>query len=165
VTEVVDDSERRSAIMRCVKSVDTFPERKVRSLVHAMGFRFRLHRQDLPGKPDLVFPSRHKVVFVHGCFWHGHGCKRGARVPRANREYWECKIAANVARDSDHQVRLRSMDWTNLVVWECELRDLDELRRKLAAFLTCSSEEEAPHPAAACPTQTATGEQHQLPAD
>src|SRR5690349_582275 len=100
--------ELRSRIMRAVKGVDTAPEMVVRSLAHRMGYRFRLHRKDLPGKPDLVFPKFHKVVFVHGCFWHGHECARGARVPKANAQYWRAKITRNSLRDADNIAALRA---------------------------------------------------------
>ena len=135
MSDVVSETERRSAIMRCVKSTDTSPERVVRSTAHRLGFRFRLRRRDLPGKPDLVFASRRKVIFVHGCFWHGHDCKRGARVPNTHREYWQGKIAANVRRDADHVAQLEMLGWRCLVVWECELRDLPLLAERLTAFL------------------------------
>src|SRR5579863_2115314 len=91
--------EQRSRIMGAVKGSDTAPEMMVRRMAHRMGYRFRLHRKDLPGKPDLVFPGLRKVVFVHGCFWHGHDCTRGARVPIRNRDYWTAKIARNRERD------------------------------------------------------------------
>jgi DNA mismatch endonuclease (patch repair protein) len=114
--------ELRSRIMRAVKATDTSPEMTVRRLVHAMGYRFRLHREDLPGKPDLVFPGLRKVIFVHGCFWHGHACSRGARMPVRNREYWSAKIARNVARDRAELRRLRRLGWKCLVLWECQIR-------------------------------------------
>src|SRR5205814_5907334 len=91
--------EQRSRIMRAVKGRDTAPEMTVRRIVHGMGYRYRLHRKDLPGKPDLVFPRDHKVIFVHGCFWHGHDCQRGARAPKMNADYWSTKIARNRNRD------------------------------------------------------------------
>ena len=90
----------RSEVMARVKGKDTRPERAVRSLLHAMGYRFRLHRRDLPGSPDIVLPGRSAVIFVHGCFWHGHGCKRGSRAPKSNADYWTRKLAGNVARDA-----------------------------------------------------------------
>jgi DNA mismatch endonuclease (patch repair protein) len=135
VNNTVSETERRSAIMRQVKSLDTTPERTVRSMLHKLGFRYRLHRKDLPGKPDLVFPSRRKIVFVHGCFWHGHTCKRGARVPHTHREYWERKIAANSRRDAENLAQLEMAGWQPMVVWECELRDLPALQAKLTDFL------------------------------
>lgn len=128
----VFDPEKRSAVMRAVKSRDTTPELKVRRAAHALGLRFRLGRTDLPGKPDLVFPGRRTALFVHGCFWHGHDCPRGARVPQANRAYWTAKIARNVARDAAAQKALRGLDWTPAVIWECETKDADRLARLIA---------------------------------
>jgi len=115
-------SAERSRIMRAVRSVNTRPEMTVRRLLHAMGYRYRLHRRDLPGAPDIVFPGRRKLIFVHGCFWHGHDCARGARAPAANADYWRSKIARNVARDADHLAALRLAGWDVLIVWECQLK-------------------------------------------
>jgi len=115
-------SEKRSWIMSRVREKNTSPEFKVRSLVHRLGYRFRLHRKDLPGKPDLVFPSRKKIIFVHGCFWHGHDCARGNRSPKTNTEYWVEKIRRNTERDACHQAELKAIGWDVLVVWECELK-------------------------------------------
>lgn len=129
------ENERRSRTMRAVKGADTAPELTVRRLAHRLGYRFRLHRRDLPGCPDLVFPARRKVVFVHGCFWHGHDCRRGARTPSANRDYWVNKIARNVERDSRSVGRLTQMGWSALTLWECQLRDLVALERRLQTFL------------------------------
>jgi DNA mismatch endonuclease (patch repair protein) len=128
----VFDPEKRSAVMRAVKSRDTTPELKVRRAAHALGLRFRLGRNDLPGKPDLVFPSRRAALFVHGCFWHGHDCARGARMPQTNRAYWQAKIARNIARDGTSLVSLRELGWKPAVIWECEIRDA----RKLARLIT-----------------------------
>ena len=125
----------RSRIMRAVKSCDTKPEMKVRRLIHSLGFRYRLHRSDLPGKPDLVFSSRKKIIFVHGCFWHGHDCKRGARIPEANRDYWLRKISHNVERDAKHRIDLERMGWRNFVIWECETKDLQALAKRIQDFL------------------------------
>jgi DNA mismatch endonuclease (patch repair protein) len=127
--------ELRSRIMRAVKATDTSPEMTVRRLVHAMGYRYRLHREGLPGKPDLVFPRLRKVIFVHGCFWHGHNCPRGARMPVRNKQYWEAKIARNVARDKRELRRLRSLGWKCLVIWECQIRDLQRMRSTILRFL------------------------------
>ena len=127
--------ELRSRIMRAVKSTDTNPELIVRSLAHRMGFRFRLHRKDLPGKPDLVFPGMHKAIFVHGCFWHGHDCPRGARIPKTNRSYWVKKIAKNQKRDRANSKALTGRGWKIAVFWECELRDEKRLSRRLCRFL------------------------------
>ena len=129
------DAETRSRTMRAVKSKNTAPEMKVRRLAHALGHRFRLHRKDLPGAPDLVFPKSRKAIFVHGCFWHGHTCARGSRMPKANADYWLAKILRNKNRDQDVQTRLKAMNWNVLVIWECELRDDMELKCRLSAFL------------------------------
>lgn len=121
--------------MRAVKGQDTKPELSVRRLAHGMGYRFRLHRKDLPGKPDLVFPRLQKVVFVHGCFWHGHDCARGARVPVQNRPYWIQKIARNKDRDQFARKALTALGWKVSVLWECEIRDQERTVRQLCAFL------------------------------
>ncbi len=127
----------RSDIMRAVKSADTKPEMIVRRLVYAMGYRYRLHRKDLPGKPDLVFGPRRKAIFVNGCFWHGHDCVRGAREPKANAEYWRAKIARNVERDTANKIALKAAGWSVLTVWECQTkaRDRADLEHKLHGFL------------------------------
>jgi DNA mismatch endonuclease (patch repair protein) len=127
----VFDAEKRSAVMRAVKSRDTGPELKVRRAAHALGLRFRLGRDDLPGKPDLVFPGRRIALFVHGCFWHGHDCPRGARIPQANRAYWLAKIGRNVARDKASLSALRKLGWKPAVIWECETADAAHLSRCL----------------------------------
>ncbi|WP_425909754.1 very short patch repair endonuclease [Nitrobacter sp. TKz-YC02] len=132
-------SPERSAAMRAVRSRDTAPELFVRRMVHRLGYRFRLHRKDLPGNPDIVFPSRRKVIFVHGCFWHGHNCKRGAREPKANADYWRAKIGRNRLRDSASVKALRAAGWTPLVVWECELRVPDKLKAKITRFLAIAA--------------------------
>jgi len=128
-------SELRSRIMRAVKATDTAPEMAVRSLVHRMGFRFRLHRKDLPGKPDLVFPRFRKVIFVHGCFWHGHHCARGARMPKTNAQYWRGKISRNALRDTANAAALRKLGWRVAVIWECELKTPQRIEQRLAKFL------------------------------
>jgi DNA mismatch endonuclease (patch repair protein) len=128
-------SELRSRTMRAVKSCNTVPELFVRSLAHRMGYRFRLHRDNLPGKPDLVFPKFQKVIFVHGCFWHGHGCVRGARVPKGNREYWLKKISGNRIRDQKNLARLTTAGWKAWVIWECDLRNERKLKAQLTKFL------------------------------
>lgn len=126
---------QRSWIMRQVRSQHTKPELLVRSLVHRLGYRFRLYRRELPGAPDLVFPARAKVIFVHGCFWHGHSCKRGARLPKANAAYWREKITRNRKRDQRHQRQLRQLGWSALVLWECQLREQQKLVHRLRHFL------------------------------
>jgi DNA mismatch endonuclease, patch repair protein len=130
-----ETSEARSRIMRAVKSNDTAPEIIVRRMIHAMGYRFRLHRRDLPGKPDLAFPRLRKVIFVNGCFWHGHNCPRGARAPKTNKAYWSAKIARNRVRDAANDAKLKSAGWRAATIWECELRDLTRVQVRLAVFL------------------------------
>jgi DNA mismatch endonuclease (patch repair protein) len=125
----------RSRVMRAVKSRDTTPERIVRTLVSRLGYRFRLIRADLPGKPDLTFPKFRSVVFVHGCFWHGHSCGRGARVPRTNVEYWVRKISGNRTRDAKVRAELQKTGWRVLTIWECQLKREAALERRIASFL------------------------------
>ena len=129
----------RSDIMRAVRSTDTQPELIVRRIAHRLGFRFRLHRKDLPGSPDLVFPRLQKIIFVHGCFWHGHDCKRGARTPKQNRPYWTAKIARNAARDREVIGQLETNGWRTLVIWECEIRDAERLAAQIRRFLSGSA--------------------------
>jgi DNA mismatch endonuclease (patch repair protein) len=131
----MESPEVRRRTMQAVKSKDTAPELLIRSLAHQMGYRFRLHRKDLPGKPDLAFPGRRKVIFVHGCFWHGHDCARGARVPKSNRDYWTAKIARNRERDRNACASLASSGWTSLIVWECDLGNEKELKARVRKFL------------------------------
>lgn len=121
--------------MRRVKGRDTAPELRLRKLLTGMGARYRLHRADLPGKPDIVFPGRRLAIFVHGCFWHGHDCARGARVPKANRAYWTAKIAANRGRDMAARVALEAMGWRAEVVWECELKGLAALAERARSWV------------------------------
>lgn len=130
-----EDPETRSRTMRAVKGRNTAPELAVRHMVFALGYRYRLYRKDLPGKPDLTFPQLHKVIFVHGCFWHGHNCARGARTPSHNREYWMRKIAGNAARDKRTLADLQKLGWKTHVVWECELKDPSRLEKDLKHFL------------------------------
>lgn len=119
--------------MALVRSHNTKPEIAVRKALHAGGYRFRLHRNDLPGKPDLVLPKYNIAIFVHGCFWHGHHCKRGNRIPSTNREYWLSKIGRNVARDRESIANLQRLGWETRVLWECELTEgIDTLLAELA---------------------------------
>lgn len=120
--------------MRAVKSAGTGPERALRSALHAEGFRFRLHRKDLPGTPDIVFPATRLAVFVHGCFWHGHDCARGARIPKTNTEYWLAKIARNRARDAAAQQALEAQGWRVVVAWECAIKSGEALSVVRAAL-------------------------------
>ncbi len=126
-------TEQRSAVMRRVKGRDTGPELAVRQALRAAGIGYRLGGAGLPGRPDLVMKGRRTVVFVHGCFWHGHDCRRGARAPRANAAYWSAKIARNRARDAAAEAALRAAGWRVLTVWECALREPGFADRLVAA--------------------------------
>jgi DNA mismatch endonuclease (patch repair protein) len=127
--------EKRSQIMSAIKGKDTKPEIRVRKLLHAMGYRFRLHEKYLPGKPDIVLPKYKKVVFVHGCFWHGHkGCKR-ATTPKTRTDFWRDKIDKNKERDRKCVRRLRAEGYGALTVWECEMKNLDKLSNRLERYL------------------------------
>jgi DNA mismatch endonuclease (patch repair protein) len=131
----VFSKEKRSWIMSRVKGCDTKPERLIRSLVHRMGFRFRVHRRALPGNPDIVLPRHRKVIFVHGCFWHGHKrCPRSKR-PTTNKSFWERKLDGNIERDKRFRTELQRMGWKVLVVWQCETRNQETLLGKLGRFL------------------------------
>jgi DNA mismatch endonuclease, patch repair protein len=132
---ITPPSEARRRIMRAIKSRDTQPELIVRSLAHRMGYRFRLCRKDLPGCPDLVFPRLRKVVFVHGCFWHGHDCGQGVRIPAKNRAYWKKKITRNWKRDKAAEVALGALGWESSVFWECQLKEPKRVIRELRSFL------------------------------
>ncbi len=123
--------------MRAVRSKDTTPEMIVRRLVHGLSYRYRLHRKDLPGTPDIVLGPRWKAIFVNGCFWHGHDCARGAREPKANADYWRAKIRRNVERDARSVAALRDSGWDVLTVWECQTKagDRDKLEQTLRTFL------------------------------
>ena len=127
--------EVRSRIMAQVKSKGMKPEMQVRRLLHGLGYRYRLHRKDLPGRPDLVFQSRRKVVFVNGCFWHKHAeCPR-VRIPASNRDYWLAKLERNRARDERNLAILREGNWMVMTVWECQLKDLQAVTESLTQFL------------------------------
>jgi len=128
-------SEQRSYCMSRIRGRDTKPEIVVRKLVHALGYRFRLHRRDLPGVPDLVLPKHRKLIFVHGCFWHMHSCRYGSVVPKTNAEFWAHKRQGNVARDQRNVRQLRRDGWRVRVIWECETREPDKLLPRLARFL------------------------------
>ncbi len=126
--------ERRSSIMSRIRSKNTVPELAVRTLVHGMGYRFRIHRRDLPGSPDLVFPSRRKVIFVHGCFWHRHRKCALSRIPKSRVDFWTAKLNANAERDIANIQTLRKADWKVLVVWECQIGGFD-LGKRITTFL------------------------------
>ncbi|QQG35169.1 MAG: DNA mismatch endonuclease Vsr [Micavibrio aeruginosavorus] len=126
--------EQRRRIMQSVKAADTGPEWTVRHLLFAAGYRYRLHRRDLPGSPDIVFPGRKKAIFVHGCFWHGHNCPKG-KAPKSRGEYWMPKLDANRARDEKALRHLQALGWDVLVIWQCEMSDKDELFNRLIDFV------------------------------
>ncbi|HRD45234.1 MAG TPA: DNA mismatch endonuclease Vsr [Caulobacter sp.] len=127
--------EKRSAVMRRVKGRDTGPEMTVRRLLTKLGARYRLHRKDLPGNPDIVMPGRRLAIFIHGCFWHGHDCARGARVPKQNRDYWLAKVGRNRARDTASEAALRQAGWRVETLWECEMKDEAALEARLRGLL------------------------------
>lgn len=131
----VHTPEQRSRNMAAIRGKDTGPERTVRSLVHGLGFRFRLHAKDLPGTPDMVFRSARKVIFVHGCFWHRHDCPLGSVQCRSNAEFWQRKFESNVRRDRRNLDELRALGWDALIVWECWLKNPAATRRRVMAFL------------------------------
>jgi DNA mismatch endonuclease (patch repair protein) len=130
--------EKRSAVMRRVKGKDTAPEIVVRRLIWRLGGRYRLHAASLPGKPDIVLPGRRLAIFVHGCFWHGHDCARGARVPKANRDYWLGKVARNRARDAASCAALTAAGWRVETIWECDLKDRAALEARVEAWLAAT---------------------------
>ena len=127
--------EKRSSVMRSIKGKDTKPELVVRSIAHRLGYRFRLHRASMPGRPDLVFVGRRKVVFVHGCFWHGHATCRDGRMQKSNTEYWTQKISGNQRRDARSIKKLRSQGWSVMTVWECQTEKPESLANRLKRFL------------------------------
>lgn len=129
------DKEARSRLMGRIRGKDTKPEMLVRRVAHGLGFRFRLHRRDLPGSPDLAFPGRRKAVFVHGCYWHRHAGCRYCYAPKSNVDFWEAKFAANQARDQKALEDLRSQGWDTLVIWECEAKDSNLVASRLSAHL------------------------------
>jgi DNA mismatch endonuclease (patch repair protein) len=132
----VHTKKQRSYNMSQIHSKDTRPEIVVRSMVHRMGYRYRLHKKELPGKPDLVLARHRKIIFVHGCFWHMHNCRYGKVVPQTNVKFWQKKRLGNVARDKRNIRKLRTAGWKVLVVWECQARDTRQLIKKLESFLT-----------------------------
>lgn len=126
--------ESRSALMARIGGKDTAPELELRRLLHSAGYRFRLHRRDLPGTPDLVFPSRRKVVFVNGCFWHAHGCRIG-RPPKSRPEFWLPKLERNRSKDRRDRQALRRAGWESLTVWQCQMKPMDRMMTRLISFL------------------------------
>lgn len=131
--------EQRSENMRRIRSKDTKPERAVRSMLHRMGYRFRLHRKDLPGTPDIVLPKYRTVIFVHGCYWHRHrdkSCRAGKYMPKTNTEFYKAKFKGNVQRDRRNRKTLQRQGWKVIVIWQCETSDSEELERLLESLLT-----------------------------
>ena len=128
-------SASRSKNMSAIKSKNTKPEVEVRKLLHSMGFRFRLHKKDLPGSPDIVLPKYKTVIFVHGCFWHRHQNCKYASNPKTRREFWEKKFKENIERDKKNQEKLKNLGWKTKIVWECEIKKQDKLIKKLEDFL------------------------------
>jgi DNA mismatch endonuclease (patch repair protein) len=126
--------EQRRRIMQSVGTRDTGPELKVRRLLFSLGYRYRLNAKKLPGRPDIVFPGRMKAIFVHGCFWHGHGCRKG-RAPKSRIEYWKPKLKNNRRRDLAQSRALKTLGWSVLVIWQCETNDPEDLGARLVAFL------------------------------
>lgn len=127
--------EQRSKNMARVKNKNTVPELTVRKILYRLGFRFRLHRRDLPGNPDIVLPRHKKIIFVHGCFWHGHSCPKGKR-PSTRQEFWDPKLDRNIERDRNNISELQKSGWKVLVIWECEIKDLQKLEKTLLDFVT-----------------------------
>lgn len=131
----VHSAEQRSRNMAAIKGRDTAPEMFVRRMLHGFGFRYSLHKKGLPGRPDLVFPARKKIIFVHGCYWHMHDCRWGCVIPATRTEFWQAKRTGNVRRDRAVHEALVSLGWEVLVVWECQIRDLPSLTDRLIGFL------------------------------
>ena len=124
-------SEQRSRNMSAIKSKNTKPEIKVRKVLHSMGYRFRLHSKNLPGSPDIVLPKFKTVIFVHGCFWHRHENCKYASTPKIRQEFWNKKFKENIKRDSEIQVKIKNLDWRSVVIWECETKNIENLRDKI----------------------------------
>lgn len=127
--------EQRRRNMAAIKGKNTKPEMVVRRLVHSLGYRYRLHREDLPGKPDLVFPSRRKIIEVYGCYWHMHDCPYGRVIPKTNTDFWQNKRLSNVARDTRNIEELSKQGWTVLIIWECEVKNAEKLKTRVTQFL------------------------------
>jgi DNA mismatch endonuclease (patch repair protein) len=131
--------EVRSKIMASVGQKNTGPEMVVRRLLHRLGYRYRLHAKELPGRPDIVFRPRRKAIYVHGCFWHGHGCSKG-KLPKSKLEYWGPKISRNAKRDKENVSEVRKLGWDVMVIWQCELGNEAELQGRLESFLGSRAE-------------------------
>ena len=128
--------EQRSYCMSCIRKTDTTPELVVRRIVHQLGFRFRLHRRNLPGCPDIVLPRHKKVIFVHGCWWHRHNCKLGKRKPKTKLDYWIPKLQGNKERHKKNLIKLRRQGWKVFTVWECQVKDTKKLTQMLQKFFS-----------------------------
>jgi len=129
--------EKRSEVMSLIRSKNTKPEKIIRSMLHRMGYRFRLHRRDLPGHPDIVLPKYSAVIFVHGCFWHFHENCRDGKIPQSNQDYWRPKLERNARRDDECLARLQRAGWNTLVIWECEVRKcLPEVQERIQSFFS-----------------------------
>lgn len=127
--------EQRHRCMASISGKNTKPELIVRKLLYSLGYRYRLHYANLPGKPDLVFPGKRKTIFIHGCFWHRHDCKKGNSMPSKNSEFWRKKLADNASRDNRNISELKKLGWEVLVIWECQIKDLHSLAIKLHSYL------------------------------
>ena len=132
----VFSKKKRSQIMSNITGKNTMPELIIRKALFSEGYRYRLHRKDLPGNPDIVFPSRNKVIFINGCFWHGHNCKKAA-LPETNKQFWKKKINGNVERDKTNSIKLKQMEWKSFVVWQCEIKKstLEKKIKQIKTFL------------------------------
>jgi len=129
--EIYKVSEQRSRNMSAIKSKNTKPEIKVRKILHSMGYRFRLHSKDLPGSPDIVLPKYKTVIFVHGCFWHRHENCKYASTPKTRKDFWNKKFKENIKRDLEIQDKIKNLDWRSVVIWECETKNIENLRDKI----------------------------------
>ncbi len=127
--------KQRSYCMSHNKGKNTNPEICVRGLVHSLGYRYRLHRRDLPGCPDMVLPGKKKVIFINGCYWHRHNCKKGRSMPATRKQFWQTKFKKTVARDRKNIKTLKSLGWKILIIWECQIKNIQPLIRKLRQFL------------------------------
>ena len=135
--------ETRSKIMAAVGTKNTGAEMAVRSLIHRLGYRYSLRRKDLPGKPDLVFVNRKKVIFVHGCFWHGHNCKKGKTLPLRNFEYWQEKLSKNKIRDKKVKSHLENLGWKVIIIWECQTKDSEFILKIVSSELNSKGKDES----------------------
>ena len=126
---------QRYVCMSHNKGKDTKPEIVVRKLISSMGYRYRLHRKDLPGRPDVVFSSRKKVIFINGCYWHRHKCKKGCSTPKTKHSFWQSKFSKTIKRDKTNYQELSHLGWRVLVIWECQLKDIENVKKKIVKFL------------------------------